>query len=252
MSIVALTAVLALAATEDTPAGRQLTSWLTAFNSTDRTTLLAYHDRHFPYSAASRDVADVERELRLGRATGGFEVRKVEQLTALSLTAYLKERSRPGFARVRLEVDSKPPHKVVNFEIGPIPPPDELLTPEERALATVNPAKRRRLIDGIARELEAHYVHPEVAKRMVAAIRKHDAEGRYDAITSAPAGGRQTGWRPPIGESRRPPARDVRGAPASASGTDRGSASPAGGVRLRPHQPDGGKRCPPGSQRIRT
>ena len=186
MSIVALTAVLALAATEDTPAGRQLTSWLTAFNSTDRTTLLAYHDRHFPYSAASRDVADVERELRLGRATGGFEVRKVEQLTTLSLTAYLKERSRPGFARVRLEVDSKPPHKVVNFEIGPIPPPDELLTPEERALATVNPAKRRRLIDGIARELEAHYVYPEVAKRMVAAIRKHDAEGRYDAITSAP------------------------------------------------------------------
>jgi retinol-binding protein 3 len=186
MSIVALTAVLALAATEDTPAGQQLTAWLTAFNSTDPTTLLEYHDRHFPYSAASRDVADVGRELRLGRATGGFEVRKVEQLTAFSLTAYLKERRRPAFARVRLEVDSKPPYKVLSFEIGPVPPPDELLTPEERALATVNPAKRRRLLDGIARKLEAHYVYPEVAKRMIAAIQKHDADGNYDAITSAP------------------------------------------------------------------
>ena len=88
-------------------------------------------------------MADVECELRLGRGTGGFEVRKVEQLTALSLTAYPKEPRRPGFARVRLEVDSKPPHKVVRFRLRPIPPPNELLTPEERALATMmSPAKR--------------------------------------------------------------------------------------------------------------
>ena len=67
-----------------------------------------------------------------------------------------------------------------------IPTPDEFLTPEERALATVDRAKRRRLIDGIARELEAHYVHPEVGKRMIAAIREKDAKGHYDAVTSAP------------------------------------------------------------------
>ena len=186
MSILALTVALALGATDDTPAARQLASWLTAFNSADRVALLAYHDRYFPYSAASHDVADVERELSLSRGTGGFDVRKIEQFTATTLTAYLKERRRPQFARVSLEVDTKPPHRVLRFEIGPIPPPDDLLTAEERALATVDAAKRRRLIDGIAREIEAHYVDPEVGKRMIVAIREQDAKGRYDAITAAP------------------------------------------------------------------
>src|SRR3954454_11391128 len=116
MSILALTLLLALGATEDTPAARQLASWLTAFNSGDRATILAYHDRYFPYSAASRDVADVERELSLSRGTGGFDVRKIEQLTATTLTAYLKERHRSQFARVSLEVDPKPPHRVLRFE----------------------------------------------------------------------------------------------------------------------------------------
>src|SRR3954447_10913269 len=118
MSILALTLGLALAATEDTPAARQLASWLTAFNSADQATILAYHDRYFPYSAASRDVADIELELGLSRDTGGFDLRKTEQLTATKLTAYLKERYRPKFARVSLEVDTKPPHRVLHFEIG--------------------------------------------------------------------------------------------------------------------------------------
>jgi hypothetical protein len=187
MSILALTLVLAVAgATEDTPATRQLASWLTAFNSADQATILAYHDRYFPYSAASRDVADIESELGLRHFTGGFDLRKTEQLAATRLTAYLKERHSLQFARVALEVDSKPPHRVVRFEIGPTPTPVEALNAEERALATVDKAKRRRLIDGIARELEAHYVYLEVGKRMIALIREQDAKGQYDAITLAP------------------------------------------------------------------
>jgi len=128
MSILALTLVLALGATTDTPAARQLASWLTAFNSADQATMVAYHNRHFPYAAASRDLADIERELGLSRATGGFDLRKTEQLTPTTLTAYLKERLRLQFARVSLEVDTKPPHRVRRFEIGPIPTPVELLT----------------------------------------------------------------------------------------------------------------------------
>src|SRR2546423_2737698 len=186
MSILALTLVLALGATEDTPAERQLASWLTAFNSADRATILAYHNRHFPYSAASRGATDIDRELGLSRATGGFDLRKTEQVTATTLTAYLRERQRLQFARVSLEVDTKPPHRVLRFEIGPIPTRDDLLTAEERALATVDQARRRRLIDGIARELEAHYVYPEVGKRMIALIREQDAKAQYDAITVAP------------------------------------------------------------------
>src|SRR5688572_2512614 len=103
MSIFAVAVVLALAgAPEQTPAAQQLASWLAAFNSADRATILAYHERHFPYSAASRDVADIDSELGLSGATGGFDLRKTEQLTATTLTAYLKERRRMQFARVQL------------------------------------------------------------------------------------------------------------------------------------------------------
>src|SRR6185369_11156474 len=172
--------------TEDTPAARQLASWLTAFNSADRATMLAYHDRHFPYSAASRDVADIESELGLRHGTGGFDVSKTKQFTAMRLMAYLKERRGPGFARVALEVETEPPHRVLRFEIGPSPPPDPALIAAERALATVDAARRRHLIDGIAREIEAHYVYPEVGKRMIAAIREQAAKGQYDALTFAP------------------------------------------------------------------
>jgi hypothetical protein len=186
MSILALILVLALGGTEDTPATRQLASWVSAFNSADRAALLAYHDHHFPYSAASSDPADIESELDFSRATGGFDLRKTEQRTATTLTAYLKERRHLKFAKVSVEVDTKPPHRVLRFDLDGIPTPAELLTTEERALATVDKAKRRRLIDGIARELGAHYVYPEVGRRMSAAIRKQEAKGQYDAIALAP------------------------------------------------------------------
>jgi hypothetical protein len=187
MSILAAAVLVALAAPDESPATLQLAAWLTAFNSGDRAALLAYHDRHFPYSAASRDVADIDRELGLSRATGGFDVRKTEALTATALTAFLKERRRMQFARVTLEVEAGSPHRVMRFEIGPIPTPEGLLTPAERARVGVDGAKRKRLIAGIAREIEAHYIDPGVGTRMIAAIREQDAGGHYDAITAAPA-----------------------------------------------------------------
>ncbi|HET9623610.1 MAG TPA: hypothetical protein VFP84_19695, partial [Kofleriaceae bacterium] len=57
-------------------AAHQLAAWLAVFNAGDRAALLAYHERSFPYTAASDDVAGIERELDLRRGTGGFELRK--------------------------------------------------------------------------------------------------------------------------------------------------------------------------------
>jgi len=110
----------------DTPAQRQFAAWLTAFNSGDRDTLVAYHQQHFPYDVASNDVHGIDRELALSRGTGGFEVKKPETPTPTSIVAILKERSSEQFARAVMEVDAAEPHRVVRFEIHPIPTPDEL------------------------------------------------------------------------------------------------------------------------------
>jgi hypothetical protein len=166
----------------ETPAARQFAAWLKAFNSGDREVLLAFHRQHFPYQVASRDVAGIDRELGLSGATGGFDVRKTEQSTATSFTAVLKERRSPQHARASLEVDAAEPHRVTHFEIGLIPTPEDLLTPEDKAAARLDPDRRRRLFEGIARELRAHYVFPKVAEEMIIAMNGHAARGEYDQI----------------------------------------------------------------------
>ncbi|MBA2539997.1 MAG: beta-lactamase family protein [Deltaproteobacteria bacterium] len=107
-------------------ASQQFAGWLAAFNTADQAKLLAYHEQHFPYDVASDDVKSVENELGLARGTGGFEVRKVEESTPTKHTVVMKEKASEQHARVSIEVEAAPPHKVTRFEIHPIPTPDDL------------------------------------------------------------------------------------------------------------------------------
>jgi D-alanyl-D-alanine carboxypeptidase len=121
-------------------AARQLAAWLTAFNTGDRTTLVAYHERAFPYAGASQDLGDVERELGLSQATGGFELARSEASTPTTIAALLKERGSDQFARVTMEVAPEEPHQVTHFTIHPVATPEELRTKrlsEPEALAAL-------------------------------------------------------------------------------------------------------------------
>jgi len=88
------------------PAATQLAAWITAFNSGDRATLLAYHQRAFAYEVASHDVRDIDRELGLSKGTGGFELKKSETPASTSVVAIVKERHSEQFAQVKMEVDA--------------------------------------------------------------------------------------------------------------------------------------------------
>jgi hypothetical protein len=165
------------------PAARQFAAWLTAFNAGDRAGLIAYHQQSFPYEVASNDVAGIGRELGLSQGTGGFDVRKPETPTPTSIVVTMQEKRSEQYARAAMEVDAAEPHRVTRFEIHPISTPDEFLTPNERKARLVDDARRRTIIDGIAKELQAHYVFPDVANRMIAAVRDHLAHGDYDKIT---------------------------------------------------------------------
>lgn len=171
----------------ETPAARQFAAWLGAFNTGDRAKLLAYHQEQFPYAVASADVATIELEEGLSKHTGGFDVKKPETASPTRIVVILKERHSEQFAQVALEVDPAEPHRVVRFEIHPIATPNELLSAEERAARTVDDARRRALIDRIAKELTAHYVFPAKAEQMIAAVRRHLAQGDYDQVFDGPA-----------------------------------------------------------------
>jgi hypothetical protein len=169
-----------------TAPAKQFAAWLTAFNAADHDGLIAYHETHFPYDVASDDVHGIDRELALATGTGGFELKTAEYPTPTSIVATMKERHSKQFARAVMEVAAAEPHAVTKFEIHPIPTPEEFLSPEDRAASTVDDAKRHAVVDGIAKELDAHYVTPEVGTKMIAALRAHLAHGDYDKITQAP------------------------------------------------------------------
>lgn len=170
----------------DTPAGKQFDAWLTVFNAGDHAGLVAYHAQQFPYSVASEDIQGVERESQLSAGTGGFDVKIVETPSPIQIVVTMKEKHSEQIARATMEVDVAEPHHVTKFEIHPIPTPPELLSPELAAQQRIDDTRRRAVIDEVARELDAHYVTPEVGTRMIAAMRDHLARGDYDAITQAP------------------------------------------------------------------
>jgi retinol-binding protein 3 len=167
----------------DTPARRQLAAWLEAFNSGDRQALIAYHERHFPYQVASRDVSSIEREHGLSLGTGGFHVRRFEKSESDRVEVLLQERNRPQYARAYLQVSAEPPHAVTAFRIGPIPTPLELLSPDERKARIIDAEMRGAAIESIASQLQAHYVEAETATRVSARLRAKLARGDYDALT---------------------------------------------------------------------
>jgi hypothetical protein len=184
---VAIQRLSADAASPEPPAMEQFDSWLAAFNSGDRAAMAAYHQQHFPYSAAPVGIGDADHEAMASGETGGFEVKKTEIRGSTTLVAILKWRRSDRFARAVMEVDPGPSHSVVRFEINPIPTPDEFLSTEERAAIQLDAARRAALIDGIADAIKRHYVLPDIGVKMIASLRDHASHGDYESITDGRA-----------------------------------------------------------------
>jgi CubicO group peptidase (beta-lactamase class C family) len=106
----------------DTPAGRQLSAWLDAFNSGDRERIRRYLDANYPAANVNAQVAFRER-------TGGFDLRALEQATPTSVVGLVQERSSDQFARFTVVVDSAEPHRITRLGLAAIPRPPEFAVP---------------------------------------------------------------------------------------------------------------------------
>ena len=109
----------------DTPAGRQFSAWLTAFNSGDRAILLKYFQENFP---ARADHIDEAFEFR--NESGGFEFKKAEESTPLHYTGIVQEHASDQMARFTIDVEADEPHRIANFGIRAIPRPPEFALPK--------------------------------------------------------------------------------------------------------------------------
>lgn len=102
----------------DTSAGHQLSAWLSAFDSGDKATLLAFLQKNEPQRAA-----DIDREMGFRERTGGFNIKKVEECSASKCSAIVQERNSDQYGRIVLEVEDAEPHIIKGLEIRAIPPP---------------------------------------------------------------------------------------------------------------------------------
>jgi hypothetical protein len=161
--------------------GRAVADWLAAFNRRDRAELLQYHRRAFSYKVANSDLWDIDREIGLSTATGGFDIKRSEaDASATTFSAILKQRRCDEFGRATMRVDPTAPHRVVSFQIDyPFPTPEEFLSPELRSVgaAPLDDAARCSLVDWIAHEIKTHYIFPDVGRQMVAELREHALRG---------------------------------------------------------------------------
>ena len=161
-------------------AAKLLAGWFTAFDADTAEPLRAYYAAHWTPLVAQIDYASGFRT-----GTGGFEVKKIEPRSATRAVATVKEKSSDQFAVATLDIDAADPEHVIGFNLEGIDTPAEYLTDDERTARTLDDTRRKALIAGIAKELRAHYVFPDKAEAMIAALAAHDAHGDYAAVTSS-------------------------------------------------------------------
>ena len=157
-----------------TPAGSTLRAWLDAFNRGDEPGLQAL--------AARYKTPETAEELAgFSKQTGGFELLAILKSEPTALTFHVKEKAGATEAVGWMTVKSGDPAEIVAFTMFAIPPG---MAAKDMSIAVDAPT-RTRVIDAAVAKLAEYYVYPDVAKKMGEALRAHQKQGAYDAITDA-------------------------------------------------------------------
>lgn len=158
----------------DTPAGRTLALWLDAFNGGDRARVEEFIKRYFPQW-------DLDQAMSYRAVTGGFDLLTIEMSEETRLAFRLRRRSGLEEEIGTIRVTDAVPAVISSLWFSPFPPGARF---EE---ITLDAAARARLIDGAAATVEALYVFPDVGKRLAAALRAGEKQGKYAAIADGDA-----------------------------------------------------------------
>jgi retinol-binding protein 3 len=154
----------------DTPAGRTLQAWLTAFNSGDRAQM-----ENYARTIDHNETADNLMAFR--NQTGGFDLVSADTVDPLHIRFQVKEKNSDTHAVGTLAVKDGQPPTVESFNLRAIPPG---VTPVN---FTLDSAMRQKTIDGVTAALTEYYVDADLAAKMNAAVEAHLKAGDYDKIT---------------------------------------------------------------------
>lgn len=153
----------------DTPAGRTLRAFLDAFNSGDHARIAAYVKEYDPENNADRLTS-------FSSQTGGFTLVSIVHSTPDKLSFLVHGRGDNVDAYGTLQLASTTPPRVRHMGIRAIPPGAKLDDIQ------LDEATRQKTIDAISERLTEYYVYPDVAAKMIEAIRDHKKHGDYNSI----------------------------------------------------------------------
>ena len=154
----------------DTPAGRTLSTWLDAINSTDQT-----KNEHYVNTIDKHQ--QVDGMLSFAHQTGGHSRFHRTQRADL-ITFRVQEKASSTIAFGTLQVAPGNPPTVELFNLRAIPSGAEFDDPP------LDAAERSRVIDGVTSDLTKLYVYPDVATKMNTYIQARAQHGDYDDITN--------------------------------------------------------------------
>jgi retinol-binding protein 3 len=167
----------------DTPAGRCAAAFFEAFNSGDDDQVRDFEKRYRSASAlAKRSIEDRIGQAKIMRDDLGSLVPLCVVSAGTTEMAILARSSRIGERwMTTFQFEEQPPHGLVTLSInGPV---------SAKMVADftkpIDEAFRRETIKKLAATLRATYVNPEVGKKMAEVLAKHEAKGRYSAVTNA-------------------------------------------------------------------
>ncbi len=148
----------------DSPAGKQLSGYLDAFNGDNFETFEAFLQKNLPSRAD-----EARRYWQFRQMTGGQDVKKVEESAPTRLVVLVKDRDTDQIGRLTIEVDAAEPHVIRNLEVRAIPRPADLplshLNESELIAATKQQVEKDAAADRFAGAiLIAHGGHPVFAQ----------------------------------------------------------------------------------------
>jgi CubicO group peptidase (beta-lactamase class C family) len=144
----------------DTPAGKQLSSWLAAFNTGKIEVLREFISTHFgPPPNGPLPVDQIaSRQLGLFTGTGGFDVLQIVQPSSASIVAMVKAKKTGFWMKIQIFITAKapewkvaePPFQIVGFGFSSAPAPPELLPRKKLSESEV-----RKRVDDLVNQLVA-------------------------------------------------------------------------------------------------
>ena len=156
--------------TPDTAAGHTLRAFLDAFNSADHDRIAAYVKDYDPENSADGLTS-------FSNQTGGFTLVSIEHSAPDKLSFLVHGRGDNIDAFGILQLASTSPPRVKRLSIRAIPPGARLDDIQ------LDEATRQKTIDAISEKLTEYYVYPDVAAKMIQAIRDHQKHGDYSSMT---------------------------------------------------------------------